>query len=144
MSKILWVDDDINNPELRPDLDALNEKGHELTLVSNIVDFIKLLNRTKKPTQYDCIIIDMMMPPGDVFDMRESEYGCRTGLLLIERIKKNASFSNSKIILYSISQDEELMEKCNDMGITYLNKAELLSKEFATKVEETINKIVLS
>ena len=39
MSKILWVDDDINNPELRPDLDALNEKedvGYNDAMISAI------------------------------------------------------------------------------------------------------------
>ena len=139
MSKLIWVDDDVNNPELRPDREALEEKGHVLQCFSNITDFMNYFENKKHTEAYDGIIIDMMMPPGKVFDMKESEYGGRTGFLLSKKVKVIPSLQNAKIIIYSIVNSQDLINEYCGTDIHFLGKTELLSDEFVTEVEKILN-----
>lgn len=138
MSKLIWVDDDVNNPELRPDREALEEKRHELKCFSNITEFMNYFENKDHIEEYDGIIIDMMMPPGKVFDMKDSEYGGRTGFLLAKKVKEIPNLKNAKIIIYSIVDSQDLINEYSEAGIHFLGKTELLSDEFVEEVEKII------
>lgn len=139
MSKLIWVDDDVNNPELRPDRDALEENGHVLKCFSSATEFVNYFENKDHAEEYDGLIIDMMMPPGTVFDMKESEYGGRTGVLLCKKAKEFPNLKNAKIIIYSIIDPIDLRYEFNGFGIHFLWKTELLSDEFVKEVEKILN-----
>jgi hypothetical protein len=133
MSKLVWVDGNINNPELQPDKEELIDRGHKLKCFSNITDFIKYFKIKEHNEEYDGIIIDLYLLPEKIFDMEESEYGSRTGLLLAEKVREIPNFKNSKIIIYSIVDSNYLSYKYKETDLHFLGKSELLSEEFVKK-----------
>ena len=123
MSKIIWVDDDINRPELRAERDELEERGCEIVPVRDADDFLEMLKKKKENFDYDGVII----------------VGSRTGLLLMKTIRENELFCNVKLIVYSIVDSDEVDKECKKYGALYLKKANLFSYEFADKVMEWVN-----
>ena len=78
------------------------------------------------------------MPTGDL-DMVEADYGMRTGIVLIKKIREsNSKYKDVKIIVYTVIGDEEVRTYCRDNDILYLNKS-IKSKEFANFVMDYLN-----
>ena len=130
---ILWVDDDVSRFALLPDRDELESRGCKIIEAPNPNELIKVLR--DQLYHIDCIIVDMVMPSGDL-DMVEAGYGTRTGLSLIKLIRETDSkYKDVKIIVYSVLGDEDVRKYCRDNAIPYLNKA-IESKEFADNIME--------
>ena len=87
---ILWVDDEIHH--LKPHILFLEEKGYNLTQVTNGQDAIALINKNN----YDLILLDHSMPGMD-------------GLETLKRIKR--SQPNKIVILITKTEDEWLMNE---------------------------------
>ena len=87
---ILWVDDEIHH--LKPHILFLEEKGYNLTKVTNGQDAIALLNENN----YDLILLDHSMPGMD-------------GLETLKKIKTNQP--NKIVILITKTEDEWLMNE---------------------------------
>lgn len=131
---IMWIDDNINDPELIPDRESLEEMGCHITPVEN-ADAALIYTNTIQ--QFDCIIIDLCMPLGKKLNTKETRFGTRTGLILTKRIKEK--HPESKIIIYSVFNAQDVSEYCrNNSGIYYLCKMDYLSDEFAEKVVNII------
>lgn len=131
---IMWIDDNINDPELIPDRDALEERGCRITPVENADDALIYTNIIES---FDCVIIDLCMPLGKKLNRHETRYGTRTGLILSKIIKEK--YPESKIIIYSVFDVSDVCEYCkNNNGIYYLNKRDVLSDEFAKRVVDVI------
>lgn len=129
---ILWIDDDINNPELASDRDALEERNCNITPVTSPDEF-----KLESIPSFDCIIIDLSMPVGKKLNLAETRYGSRTGFVIIKKIKEK--YSNSKLIVYSVFDVPEVRSYCNENGIHYWNKSRFMSDEFADKVIKLID-----
>ena len=87
---ILWVDDEIHH--LKPHILFLEEKGYNLTQVTNGQDAVALINENS----YDLILLDHSMPGMD-------------GLETLKRIKR--SQPNKIVILITKTEDEWLMNE---------------------------------
>ena len=59
--KILWIDDDVNKPELMAERDALEELGCNITPIPH-PDLLHI----NMASLFDCIIIDLSMPTGNL------------------------------------------------------------------------------
>lgn len=134
MIKIIWVDDDINRPELRAEKDELSERGCEIIAVQGADSFLEMLRDPRGNFDCDCIILDLSMPVGSEFSLKDAEYGSRTGILLMKRIRDSFLFSKVKIIIYSIVDNDEVFKECKNAGALYLKKANFLYYEFADEV----------
>lgn len=125
--KILWIDDDINGPEMMSQYDALEDKGCIITPITNPdqlqFDTIVL---------YDCIILDMYMPTGDNLSFQETRVGSRTGFVLLKKIKKE--FPNAKVVVFSVSDIPDVRKYCNDNSVEYWVKSHYLADKFANKI----------
>ena len=131
--KILWIDDDVNNPELLPDRDALEERGCIITPVTtpDVLNDIEI-------SLYDCIIIDLFLPVGTTMSLEETQYGSRTGFVLSKRIKEQ--FPKSIIVVYSVFDLPDVREYCNNKSIQYWKKSEYNNSDvFAENIINLIN-----
>ena len=136
--KILWVDDDINYPELQPERDELELSGVEVIPIESADVFLEIIENID--FMPDCIIMDLSMAVGKKFDVREANMGMRTGQLLIEKWLEKEQSNGIPIIIYSIvNQDDNLFYFCKKNGILYWNKSDYMPDEFAGKVLEIIN-----
>ena len=125
--RILWIDDDVNNPELQSEKDALEELGCIITPVTN-PDYFEIDN----VPLYDCIIIDLSMPIGTKLTVAETNMGTRTGFVLLKKIKEK--YPNSKAIMYSVFEAPDVMDYCMDNGIPYWKKSRLKADDFALNI----------
>lgn len=129
---ILWVDDDVNKPALLPDRDELESRGFTIIPAERVDDFLKIIRDGIH--KIDCIIIDMSMATGSI-DLKQAKNGTRTGMVLIEALKKSC-YKNVKVVVYSVIDGDDIREYCGD-EILYLDKS-ITSNVFANKIEEII------
>lgn len=129
--KILWIDDDVDNPELQPERDALEDWDFSITPVKHPDDLV-----FENIPSYNCIIIDLAMPIGSKLTPAETQYGSRTGFALLKRIKKQ--YPGSIVVVYSVFDVAEVRQYCNENGIRYLIKSRHLADDFAKNIVETI------
>lgn len=125
--KILWIDDDVNHPDLLSDRDALEDRGCIITPISNPDD----IEYDNIPF-YDCIIIDLSMPIGTKLTRSETIYGSRTGFVILQKIKEQ--YPQTKLVVYSVFDVADVRAYCNEYGIQYWSKSVLLSDEFADNI----------
>lgn len=137
--KILWVDDDVNRPELRAEKDELMERECEVISIPNTDAFLEILKENHGNSDCDCIILDLSMPVGNEFALQDAAYGSRTGLLLMKKIRENFIFGGVKIIVFTIVESDEIEKECKKYDALYLKKAKLLSYEFADEVMKWID-----
>lgn len=133
---ILWVDDDVNRFALQPDRDELESRGCRIIEAPRPEDLYKVLR--DQIYQIDCIIVDMVMPIGGL-DIFETVFGTKTGIWLIKEIRETDSkYKETKIIVYTVIEDGDVLQYCRDNNILYLNKS-INSKEFANYVMDYLN-----
>lgn len=126
---ILWVDDDIDRFALWADRDELVSRGCKIIMAPRSEDLLKVLR--EQILQIDCIIIDISMPTGEL-DMEEADFGMRTGLALIRKIRESDSiYKDTPITVYTVIGDDDVRQYCKDNHIPYRNKSSVSSKEFA-------------
>jgi DNA-binding response OmpR family regulator len=88
--KILWADDEIDM--LRPHILFLEERGYEVTAVSNAEDALSLTRRER----YDIVLLDEMMPGMD-------------GLQALRRLKEGSP--SLPVVMITKSEEENLMNE---------------------------------
>lgn len=133
---ILWVDDDIDDPELRPDRDSLIDKGVGIEPISNTDTCIDLINNTDLK-RYHCIIVDLSMPIGKILAREETNDGTRTGFALVKKIKER--YPLSKIIIYTVVDNApEVVQYCLENKIFFCNKSTYNSDDFSNFVIDVI------
>lgn len=131
---ILWIDDDINKPELMPDCYALSKKGCIITPINEL----SKLKITKKTLQtYHCIILDLNMPVGKE-SFKDTRGGVTTGYAILQKIKEKCP--DSKIVVYSNHEASEVRSYCNKFNIEYWKKSDVSPDTFADKIVNFIKK----
>jgi len=143
--KILWIDDDINKPALEPDRDELERRNCTIIDMIDPDGFMKEIKNSNECINgfpIDCFIIDAMMPHGNYLSLKETKNTTRTGLVLIKKLFDSRKFQNVPVIVYSVLDEEEIMDFCSEHGIpldrvTILNKS-LKPREFADKIVEIL------
>ncbi len=124
--KIMWIDDDPYNLESSKEL--LELYGMEIDFITNYEDALDILR--KENARYSIIIMDVMMPPQNFFNVQETDDGRRTGILLIPEIRKTYS---GPILLYSVLRNTKLIDAVlrSDERIAYLRKPERIENIIA-------------
>lgn len=126
--KILWIDDDVNGPELMSERDALEEKNCVVTPITN-PDQLQL----EDIPSFNCLIMDLFMPTGKKLSFQETRGGSRTGFVLLKKIKDK--YPDFKTIVYSVFEVPEVRSYCMEKNsIEYWNKSSLSADEFANNL----------
>jgi len=115
--KIVWIDDDSYRTKTIREL--LQFQGHIIQFFTEYeegYDFLKLHH-----AKIEAVILDIMMPPGALFDPKETNDGRTTGLHLYKLIRK---FFRDPILLYTIFGDRAQIE----FSIRHDPKAKYLAK----------------
>lgn len=136
MKKILWVDDDIKRLELSVDIDEFIDKGFEIIKAANPDECSEIIEQRH---DFECIIVDISMPTGKNIDFGEAKGGMRTGLIILKNLAKNEELKNIKKVVYTIVDDEEVRNYCEENNITYLSKRNYLSDTFVEKISQLIS-----
>lgn len=129
---IIFVDDE---PRL---IDAYIRElkfDYEVMHLSDINNLLNILEQKSK--EIKLLILDVMMPPGNILSLNKTQHGLKTGLLLYEKIRKNNS-QLPIIIFTNVTKDEqnEIVKKINrDKKAKFLQKEDYLPFELSNEIQ---------
>jgi DNA-binding response OmpR family regulator len=84
------------------------------------------------------IVLDIMMPHGDLFEEDSTDDGLRTGSLLYERIRENKP--DMPVVIFTNVSDEEVADGFRlETNCLYLQKKDYYPNEFVREIEKLMN-----
>ena len=113
MLKILMVDDDIRQTDSRVDL--LIENGYEVDVCTDVDSAYEKIEQHKKGGKIHLIILDVMMPPGELLRHEDTGNGRDTGLFLYRKLLEKLDQPIPTIIL-SVRNDDLLKSQIKKEG----------------------------
>ncbi len=104
---VLLIDDD--KMPMKFYIRALEQKGFEVKQCFEPDCALEFMQ--KRGTQIAVIILDIMMPPGKIYENEETNQGLRTGVFLLKNIRKEGYCQNTPVIvLTNVKNPETLSE----------------------------------
>jgi CheY-like chemotaxis protein len=128
---IFFVDDD--RRYIKDYIEELTSRRYEVEHRYNIDDaFTEIIENHKK---IELLVVDMMMPPGDLLEDRDHENGKRTGMLFVKKLEEEIGEIEFPLILFTHVNIERLNTQCRRY-----QKEDHTPDEFANIIEKIINK----
>ena len=134
--KILFVDDEKRRME--PVKEELELNQHKVVFEDRIEDAVKLIEDTTN--KFDVFIIDVSMPPGDVFRAEDTYGGARTGIHLYNRLRK--ARPNAKVVVLTNVADRGVAERLGKelpSLCRFIRKASILPYELVEEIEKFVS-----
>jgi CheY-like chemotaxis protein len=88
MKKVLYIDDEADSEKMASKFELMSEEGFDVVPVCRLRDVIPMLKSLAD--SLDVIVLDLAMPPEDVYTLEETEGGTLTGLRLLQDIRRYA------------------------------------------------------
>jgi CheY-like chemotaxis protein len=101
---VLFVDDDIDDREFFIDALSYVDAGISCTLVKDCEEALSFLDTSTELPEY--IFLDIHMPE-------------MNGKSCLTQIKNDNRFKNIRVVMYSNTSDQALMEEYKSLGATY-------------------------
>jgi len=139
VKKILWIDDDINRIPLMPFVDEFKEKGFTIIGVENPDEINEKL--CSNQCNFQCIIVDISMPLGEIIQFGEAKGGMQTGFVILKKLVETPELNEVKKVVFTIVDDAEVRTYCKslDPQISYLPKHKYFTDTFVNEIENIIN-----
>ena len=119
MIKVLYIDDEADTEKMASKFEIMREEGIYVIPVARISDVLPTLNSNKDSV--NVIVLDLIMPPEDVYTSQETEAGTLTGLRLLEDIRRYTK--ETPVIVVSIRRRPSAEGVLSRYGISeYLEK----------------------
>lgn len=118
--------------------DALELEGYKVDNARTGSETLALVR--SGDTRPAVLILDIMMSPGDLHGTHEK--GTRTGLVVLEVIRKDLGISERKlpIICLTIVEDNGLRKRIQQLGADYYSKKDFKVPELLHRISKVINK----
>lgn len=133
MKKIVWVDDDINTGVMRAILDEFRDNGVEVETIDNPDKFLEILDRS----DYDCLVMDVLMPVGQKMSTDETENGLATGIALLKRFLEKQR--KIPVVICTIRNDDVVRLFARDHKIPHVTKQDFNSRELYNHIQEVVD-----
>lgn len=114
---ILFVDNE--EARTRPWVDELREAGLQVEVLSSADDARRELDADEPP---QCVVLDLMIPADGEVPDRETAYGTRTGLWLLQRFRK--THAQIPVVVLTNVDDPGVEEAVVDLDAVYRRKRE--------------------
>lgn len=136
--RIMWIDDEIEEPLLRPYVDEFEENGFEVIKVKSTFGLINSL-KVENSSTLAAILVDVIMPAG-CFAIDKTKAGIYTGLVVMEMIMSYTNLKDIPIICVSHFSNEEVLAFCIEHDIPFVSKMDYFSNEFVKEISKLIRK----
>lgn len=140
--RIVWIDDDLGSPILRPYIDEFIENNFEVIKVREIDNLLPILKNEAKKDLH-AILVDLVMSPRHL-DFNKTRGGLRTGLVVVEDILKEDSLNKIPIIIVTNANDIVVSNFCKDKSIAYIEKKDYFSDEFVVIINKIISNSIIA
>jgi two-component system, OmpR family, response regulator len=128
--KILWIEDDYRM--LLPLIAPLRDAGFLFDFAVDEISAMQLLKRT----EYNLIILDIIIPEGVYYEGREPENF--VGLRLAGRIRNELRL-RTPILVLSVIGDERIKNRLKELGINdFLSKGRIMPSELMLIVKNLV------
>jgi CheY-like chemotaxis protein len=134
---ILFVDDDtIYIQDYLDELEELPDKYsvHHECSIDKAFEFI-----IKNSQDIKLLVLDMMIPSGNLLKDRDNDNGRRTGRLFIEELKKNMDLTLFPIIVFTHVNIQNLQFEVDGISLQKLQKEDFTPYQLSQKVTEVLN-----
>lgn len=134
MAKIVLIDDNHGPMDLY--VQALRKSGFEVEHLDTVALALAHIESAQRPA--DLYILDIMMPPGDALDLRESSFGLTSGLIIYERLL--GKFPGVPVIVLTNISAPGILERLplEDTGTTREAKIDVLPFDLADMVKKRL------
>ncbi len=112
---ILFIDDE--KARTRPWIDELTEAGFQVQVLSSADAARRALDAAEPP---QCVVLDLMIPADGEVPDRETAYGTRTGLWLLQRFRK--IHAQVPVVVLTNVDDPGVEEAVTSLGAVYRRK----------------------
>lgn len=134
IKRVLWIDDDIESSALRPYIDELYENEFVVEKIKNPDDLDNISDDDW--TSFSAILIDVIMPTGYNIDCNQAKDGMQTGFIVLKKLIDKEQLKTVPLIIFTIVEDMEIIDFCNDHNISLLNKQDYMFDTFVEKIIE--------
>lgn len=117
--KITWIDDDIEiiEPVIRP----LVQDDHDITRIRTVRD---ALDSVEALRTCDLILLDMILPPGDL----DEDFGYYSGVPLLRRLREEHGIA-TPVIVFSVVDPNRVIDELYLLNVAdYVRKPALPSE----------------
>jgi DNA-binding response OmpR family regulator len=130
---ILFIDDEPRY--VRSYIEFLEDSGHEAHLETSIDEALRFFLANQD--QIGLVILDVMLPPGELFTAAETEDGLRTGVHLFKKLREE-SRQLPIIILANVSSKAVEDAFVNQPFCRFLRKVNTFPFELVQEVENML------
>ncbi len=113
---ILIIDDE--RARIRPWVDELREAGMEVEVLASADVARQALDAADPPPQ--CVVLDLMIPADGEVPDRDTGYGTRTGLWLLQRYRER--HSEVPVVVLTNVDDPGVAEAVQELDAVYRRK----------------------
>ena len=132
---ILFIDDEDEMNSFKLGLE-LSEYQYQVTLKTDIDDAWEYLGHSLN--QVSLVIMDVMIPPGDLLEEEDTKGGLRTGLALFDKIREKSQ--SLPIIVFSSVSDQRVISQFREKSkCLFLKKEEELPSSLPHRVNQFLN-----
>ncbi len=133
LPKILLIDDESRGIDAYfQELKLAFKNKYEIIFVKNVGSAYEFLQ--KNHDRIKLVILDVMMPPGELLKDVDTDYALRTGVCFHKEIRK--IFSDLPIIMFTNFSSEELETQINqDKQSKFLHKPNYLPFELVDEIK---------
>lgn len=136
--RIIWIDDEIKTPILRPYIDEFEENEVDVIKIKSIDGFLDIIKEEAR-NSLSAILVDIIMPPEN-YDYSETKGGLRTGLFVLEKIMAESALKGIPLVVVTNVDDDKVKSFCTENNIECIEKKNYFSDEFVAIISEIINK----
>jgi len=130
IKRMLFVDDDAKR--MASLVEMLEMEQWEVTHFTSPTDAVEELEQ-RSADFYSCAVLDMAMPH-EAFGEAETDGGRRTGLAVLERLRKHAP--ELPVIVFSVMRDPDVQARAKELGIQRWISKPALPSELIEAIRE--------
>lgn len=135
-NKVLWVDDDIDFA-LYSFMDELEESDYRVIRAQNP----DVAWQQLEDNDIDAIIMDIMMPTGELLKSETSQKGMYTGLKLLEKIKQEPQYAKIPALIFTIlNKDQEVEDWAQREKVEILRKLQIYPEDLVEAIDKLVKR----
>lgn len=136
MKNIVYIDDEANSEAMISKFEVLEEEGWKIIPVVDIKDAIPKLREYRGNVHL--IILDIIMPPKNLYTLADTNGGTKTGLKLLEDIRKE--FANVPIMILSVMSKTDAEEQIHKYSVIEFLSKPIDGTELAAAISNILHR----
>ena len=136
MKKIMYIDDEADSEKMASKFEIMEEEGIQALRITRVENVLPTLE--KEIDNVQAIVLDIIMPPENLYSLDETNGGTTTGIRLLEDIR--SKYKRVPIVIVSIKRRGHM-----EHIIDRFKVAEYLEKPIsASELSKTINRVIMT